>query len=131
MPLPVDLPWTKSKIRLCRKCRRTHYEQYPESIPPEYKGKRLRCKDITRRLHLRRDEVLQLKRYGCGSAATTTYCAEEALSMSRSIYGGDVGIASVEQSIQDFLDISSSRVSVYRIRLAIMSAGGTWRRIAP
>ncbi|KAG0011582.1 hypothetical protein BGZ80_000582 [Entomortierella chlamydospora] len=130
MPLPVLLPWTKSGIRLCQQCRRQHFDCYPEPIPPAFKGKRLRRKDIRNRLHLCDEEILQLKRFGCGATAFS-FCAEDALRTARIIYGGDVGIAAVGSSLSELLDRSKFRVYAYQNKWDILNEGETWKCIAP
>ncbi|KAK3810043.1 MAG: hypothetical protein J3Q66DRAFT_415202 [Benniella sp.] len=114
-PLPVFLPWAKATIRLCLVCRRKHFYCYPEPMPRSMVGKRWRKKQIRSRFHLRNEEILQLKRFGCGLGGST-FCAEEALATARVIYGGDIGVVAVDQSPTKWMDRSISRVEFYHKR---------------
>ncbi|KAF9963422.1 hypothetical protein BGZ65_003487 [Modicella reniformis] len=129
MPLPVFLPWAKSMIRLCLVCRRKHFYAFPEPIPVSMTGKRWRKKQIRTRLHLRNEEIEQLKRYGCGPGRFS-FCAEDALTTARIFYGGDVGVAAVNQSPTELMDRSISRMNVYQKRRETLNACGLHDNIA-
>ncbi|KAG0369982.1 hypothetical protein BC939DRAFT_81250 [Gamsiella multidivaricata] len=129
IPLPVWLPWANASIRLCFNCRKSHFEQHPEPIPNSFKGKRLCLTMVRERLYLSDEEIIQVKRFGCGPGGYK-FCAEDALMTARTIYGGDIGIATVEKPFPELLGRSENRTYGYHKRRKIMEAGGTWQHIA-
>ncbi|KAF9304930.1 hypothetical protein BGZ74_000147 [Mortierella antarctica] len=126
LPLKVYLPWASDNVKLCPQCRVEHYEHYPEPVPEYVRGsRRSRC-DIRRLYNLDDSEIRTLTRFG-GGWEEITFSEEDALTLARQVYGGDVGLAALPRSLAKSLAKSNNRVYVYLLRRQVLSSGSVWK----
>ncbi|KAF9427058.1 hypothetical protein BGZ94_005551 [Podila epigama] len=127
IPLKVTLPWSQpDAIRFCPPCRVQHFEHCPEPIPANIRGSRRSRSDIRRLYSLEDNDIRTLTRFG-GGWEEITFSEEEALTLARKVYGGDVGIAALPRSFSKPLAKSYNRVYLFVLRRQVLKSENAWR----
>lgn len=111
--------WT---IRMCKRCRISHYQSHLEPIPQEITTSFLTKRVIREKYHLGHKEVQAITIRG-GKRGMITYSEAAALMESRRVFGGEVGRLAVPKSFCKFMKPLDHRLYIYDARRRVLEAG--------